>query len=100
MTKEDEQLAEELDADKDETRKLYQLFTTSVSRNEDGKASLGELMSELLRTSELFVTDEQVSDLLGCDSLSTECLAKAGERYVTFSEFVTLYRKNVALGNE
>lgn len=100
VTKEDEQLAEELDADKDETRKLYQLFTTSVSRNEDGKASLGELMSELLRTSELFVTDEQVSDLLGCDSLSTECLAKAGERYVTFSEFVTLYRKNVALGNE
>ena len=93
-------LAEEMDSDKDETRKLYQLFITSSTRNDEGKAMLSELLNELLRTSELFVTDEDVSALLGCDSLSTECMLTADEKYVTFSEFVTLYRKNVTLGKE
>merc|ERR1712238_298636 len=78
-------LAEEIDFDEDETRKLYQLFTTSPTRNEEGKAKLSELLNELLRTSELFATtDEQVSDLLGCDYWNTECKLEAEERYVTF----------------
>lgn len=93
-------LAEELDSDKGETRKLYQLFVTSSTRNDDGKAKLSELINELLRTSELFVTDERVSDLLGCDYLNKECRLEAEERYVTFSEFVTLYRRTVTLGKE
>lgn len=95
-------LAEEIDPeiDRDEARKLYKLFSTSLTINEDGKAQLSELVNELLRTSELFVTDEQVSDLLECDSLDGKCMIDAEERYVSFSEFVTLYRKNVALGKE
>jgi len=95
-------LAEELDTDMDreETSKLYKLFSTSMSVNEDGKAQLSELVNELLRTSELFVTDQQVSALLGCDSLDGQCMIGAEEQYVTFSEFVMLYRKNVALGRE
>jgi len=95
-------LAEEIDSgrDREETRKLYKLFSTSLSLNDDGKAQLSELVNELLRTSELFVTDKQVSDLLGCDSLNDKCMIDAEERHVTFSEFVTLYRRNVALGKE
>ena len=65
-----------------------------------GEAQLSELVNEFLRNSELFVTDAQVTALLGCGSLDGKCLIAADERYLTFSEFVALYRKNVALGNE
>jgi len=95
-------LAEEIDSDSDreETRKLFRLFSTSLSLDDSGRAQLSELVNELLRTSELFVTDEDVASLLECDSLDGKCLTDAEERYVTFSEFVTLYRENVALGKE
>ena len=88
-------LAEEIDLDSDpkETRKLFQLFSTSMSLNDDGEAQLSELANELLRTSEFLVTDEQVATLLGCDSLTKECSLETEEIYVTFSEFVKLYRK-------
>lgn len=88
-------LAEEIDTDKDreETRRLYKLFSTSLSVNEDGKVQLSELIDELLRTSELFVTDEQLSDILQCESMNDKCMIEAEERYVSFSEFVALYRE-------
>lgn len=94
--------ADEIDSvsDREETRKLFRLFSTSLTLNEDGEAQLSELVNELLRSSELFVTDAQVTDLLGCESLNGQCFIDADERYLTFSEFVTLYRKNVALGKE
>ena len=88
------------DGDREETRKLFKLFSTSLSLNDDGKAQLSELVNELLRTSDFFVSDKQVIDLMGCESLNEKCLADAEETYVTFSEFVTLYRKNIALGLE
>lgn len=93
---------EKIDSDKDreETKKLFKLFSTSLTLNDDGQVQLAELVNELLRTSELFVSDEQVSALLGCDSLSSECFLDAEDTYVTFSEFVSLYRKNVVLGKE
>lgn len=95
-------LAEEIDSDSDpeETRKLYRLFSTSLSLNDDGRVSLKELVDELLRTSELMATDEQITKLLGCETLNDKCLLEAEENYVTFSEFIALYRKNVVLGKQ
>ena len=88
------------DSDREETRKLFKLFSTSLTLNEDGKAQLAELVNELLRTSDLFVSDKQVCDLMGCEELNDSCFAEAEEIFVTFSEFVKLYRKNIALGKE
>mmetsp|Transcript_1681 Transcript_1681/g.3722 ORF Transcript_1681/g.3722 Transcript_1681/m.3722 type:complete len:992 (-) Transcript_1681:66-3041(-) len=100
-------LAAEMDTDRDreETRKLYKLFSTSLSLNEDGEAQLSELVNELLRTSELMVTDDQLSDLLQCNKVDDEsnlsrCMIDAEEKFVSFSEFITLYRKNIRLGKE
>jgi hypothetical protein len=95
-------LAEEIDSDsdKEETRKLFRLFSTSLSINEDGKVKLSELLDGLLRTSEMVVGDKQLTDLLGCDSLVDDPCAVKRERYISFSEFVALYRKNIMLGKE
>lgn len=96
-------LAKEIESDssdREETRKLFRLFSTSLSLNDDGQAQLSELVNELLRTSDFFVTDEQVTNLLECDTLNDKCMIDAEERYVSFSEFVALYRKNVAMGKE
>ena len=95
-----EQKKIDADGDREETRKLFKLFSTSLSLNDDGKVQLSEVVNDLLRTSDFFVSDKQVIDLMGCESLNEECLADAEETYVTFSEFVTLYRKNIALGLE
>jgi Ca2+-binding EF-hand superfamily protein len=95
-------LAEEIDSDSDreETRKLFRLFSTSLSINEDGKVKLSELVNELLRTTDSIVGDNQLTELLGCETLDDQCMVNTQERYVTFSEFVALYRKNVTLGKE
>ncbi len=95
-------LAEEIDSDSDreETRKLFKLFSTSLSINEDGKVKLSELVNELLRTTDSIVGDDQLAELLGCETLDDQCMVIKQERYVTFSEFVALYRKNVTLGKE
>ncbi len=95
-------LAEEIDSvsDREETRKLFRLFSTSLSINEDGKVKLSELVNELLRTTDSIVGDNQLTELLGCESLDDQCMVNTQERYVTFSEFVALYRKNVTLGKE
>ncbi len=95
-------LAEEIDSDSDreETRKLFRLFSTSLSINEDGKVKLSELVNELLRTTDSIVGDDQLKKLLGCETLDDPCMANTQAKYVTFSEFVSLYRKNVMLGKE
>lgn len=86
----------ESDSDPEETRKLFQLFSTSLSLNEDGKAQLSELVNEILRSSDFFITDAQVKDLLGCDSTLESCMVDAEDKYVSFSEFVMLYRKELS----
>lgn len=93
-------LAEEIDSDSDreETRKLFRLFSTSLTINEEGKVKLSELINILLQTSDSVVGDNQVKELLGCETLDDPCINK--ERYVSFSEFVGLYRKNITLGKE
>jgi Ca2+-binding EF-hand superfamily protein/Trk K+ transport system NAD-binding subunit len=96
-------LAEEIDTDGDreETRKLFRLFSTSMStRPEDGKVKLSELVQQLLRSSDMIVGDQQVADLFGCDSLDDQCANDSQERYVSFSEFINIYRTNIALGKE
>ncbi|KAL3808396.1 hypothetical protein ACHAXA_009837 [Cyclostephanos tholiformis] len=95
-------LAEEIDSDsdKEETRKLFRLFSTSLTMNEDGKVKLSELVNELLRTSDSVIGDKQLKDLLGCDSLVDDPCAVKKEGYISFSEFVALYRKNITLGKE
>lgn len=80
------------DRDKDEMRKLFKLFSTSLSMNEDGKVKLSEVMDEILRTSKGVMNDEEIAAMLGSDAASDP------DRYVTFSEFVKLYRQNMALG--
>jgi voltage-gated potassium channel Kch/Ca2+-binding EF-hand superfamily protein len=85
----------ESDSDPEETRKLFQLFSTSLSLNEDGKAQLSELVNEILRSSDFFISDEQVKELLGCDSSIESCMIDAEDKYVSFSEFVMLYRKEL-----
>lgn len=88
-------LAEEIDSDDDPelTRKLFKLFSTSLTLNDDGQAQLSELASAILRTSDFFESDQQVADLLECETLNNKCWIEADDRYVTFSEFVGLYRK-------
>jgi hypothetical protein len=95
-------LAEEIDSDSDreEIRKLFRLFSTSLSINEDGKVKMSELVNELLRTSDSIVGDHQLKELLGCETPDELCFVKDQERYVAFSEFVALYRNYVALGKE
>mmetsp|Transcript_13032 Transcript_13032/g.26424 ORF Transcript_13032/g.26424 Transcript_13032/m.26424 type:complete len:996 (+) Transcript_13032:121-3108(+) len=84
------------DSDPEETRKLFQLFSTTLSLNEDGKAPLSELVNEILRSSDFFITDAQVKELLGCDSSLESCMIDAEDKYVSFSEFVMLYRKELS----
>lgn len=84
------------DSDPEETRKLFQLFSTTLSLNEDGKAPLSELVNEILRSSDFFITDAQVKELLGCDASLESCMTDAEEKYVSFSEFVMLYRKELS----
>lgn len=84
------------DSDPEETRKLFQLFSTTISLNEDGKAPLSELVNEILRSSDFFITDAQVKELLGCDASLESCMIDAEEKYVSFSEFVMLYRKELS----
>ena len=88
------------DMDPNTTRKLFKLFSTSLTLNDDGKVQLGELVNEILRTSDIFVDDDTLRQLLGCDSLNDKCLVEAQVRYVSFSEFVTLYRQNRAMGKK
>ena len=47
-------LAEEIDSgsDREETRKLFRLFSTSLLFDDSGRAQLSELVNELLRMSE------------------------------------------------
>jgi hypothetical protein len=95
-------LAEEIDSasDREEIRKLFRLFSTSLTLNEDGQAQVSELMDELLRTSDLSVTDEQVTDLLGSEYLNDPAMLDAMKKYVSFSEFIMLYRKNILLSKK
>jgi hypothetical protein len=86
------------DSDRDDMRNLFRLFSTSLTLNEDGKVQLSELMNEILRTSKWFISDEDIKEILGCEELSSDCVDK--EKYVTFSEFVMLYRKNLMLGQK
>ena len=94
-------LAKQLDSDPpDLSRRLFRLFSTSVTLDDDGKVQLRELVNELLRTTEFSVNDEQFSDLLDCETLNEKCLTKAEERFVSFSEFVSLYKKATKIGKE
>eukprot|EP00956_Cyclotella_meneghiniana_P021791 scaffold40218_cov66-Cyclotella_meneghiniana.AAC.2 len=82
------------DNDQDEMRKLFKLFSTSLSLNDDGKVRLTELIDEILRTSKGVLNDEQIKEMMGCDSSLNECLDE--DRYVTFSEFVKLSRNLIS----
>jgi len=84
------------DSDPEETRRLFRLFSTTLTLNEDGKAPLSELVNEILRSSDFFITDAQVKELLGCDSSLESCMIDAEDKYVSFSEFVMLYRKEMS----
>lgn len=86
------------DSDRDDMRKLFRLFSTSLTLNEDGKVQLSELMNEILRTSKWFISDEDIKEILGCEEMSSDYADK--EKYVTFSEFVMLYRKNLMQGQK
>ena len=91
-------LAKQLGADPpDISRRLFRLFSTSVTLDDDGKVQLRELVDELLRTAEFSVNDEQFRELLECETLNEKCLAEAEERFVTFSEFVSLYKKATSI---
>jgi len=92
-------IADEIDSDsdRDEMRKLFKLFTTSFTLNEDGKVKLSELMNEILRTSDRVMNDDEIREMLGCDSTSSNC---DQDVYVTFSDFVKLYKQNIVLGQK
>jgi Ca2+-binding EF-hand superfamily protein len=93
-------IAEEIDSDRDknEMRKLFKLFSTSLSLNDDGKVKLSELTNEILRTSKGVMNDDDIREMLGCDSDQKDCFEQ--DRYVTFSEFVTLYKQNLLLSQK
>lgn len=95
-------LAEEIDSasDREEIRKLFRLFSTSLTLNEDGQAQVSELMNEVLRTSDLSVTDNQLTDLMGGEYLNDQAMIDEMKKYVSFSEFIMLYRKNSLLSKK
>jgi hypothetical protein len=88
------------DADPEEMKKLYKLFSTSLTLNDDGKAQLSELVNEILRSSNWFMSDDELRELLGCDSLDKDCFSNAENMYISFSEFVRLYQANRAAGKQ
>jgi len=88
------------DADPEEMKKLYKLFSTSLTLNDDGKAQLSELVNEILRSSNWFMSDDELRELLGCDSLDKDCFSNAENMYISFSEFVRLYQENRAAGKQ
>jgi len=94
-------LAKQLGTDPpDLSRRLFRLFSTSVTLDDDGKVQLRELVDELLRTAEFSVNDEQFRELLECETLNEKCLIEAEERFVSFSEFVSLYKKATSIDKE
>ena len=44
--------------------------------------------------------DDQLTVLLGCETLDDPCMVNKQAKFVTFIEFVSLYRKNATLGKE
>mmetsp|Transcript_14462 Transcript_14462/g.30950 ORF Transcript_14462/g.30950 Transcript_14462/m.30950 type:complete len:1017 (-) Transcript_14462:85-3135(-) len=86
------------DMDPETARKLYRLFSTSLTLNDEGKVQLSELLNEILRTSDIFIDDDTLGELLGCESLNDKCMIEAQTKFVSFSDFVSLYRKNRVLG--
>jgi len=68
---------------------MYELYVTSMNRDEDGKVQLAELRDELMRRRQRPVDDNTLKNWMGYEEfLSKWVTGEAEERWVTFPEFV------------
>ena len=84
-----EDLAAECGMRRETLLELYELFSTSLERNEKGQVQLAELRNELMRRRTQPMDDKTLSEWMGYDeSLSKWVTGKAETTWVTFPDFV------------
>lgn len=83
------ELAYVCDMGPDELAQLYDLFTTSPNRDEDGNVQLAELRNELMRRRTVPLDDETLKAWMGYEEfLSKWVTGDAETKWVSFPEFV------------
>ena len=83
------ELAYVCDMDPGELGQLYEMFTTSINRDDEGKVQLAELRDELLRRRSMPVDDKTLKNWMGYEEfLSKWVTGEAEVRWVSFPEFV------------
>ena len=83
------ELASECDKTPEELLELYELYMTSLERNEKGEVQLAELRNELLRRRKKPLDDKSLADWMGYDeALSKWVTGEAELKWITFPEFV------------
>ena len=83
------ELAYVCDMDPEELGQLYELYITSINRDEDGKVQLAELRDELMRHEGMPVDDQTLKNWMGYEEFLTKWVTGEAEvRWVSFPEFV------------
>ena len=82
-------LAFECNKTPEELKELYEMFSTSLDKNDRGEVNLAELRDDLLRRRSQPLDDESLARWLGYqEAVSKWATEDAEERWVTFPEFV------------
>ncbi|CAB9522355.1 regulated potassium-efflux system protein [Seminavis robusta] len=72
-----------------ELKELYDVFSTSLDKNENGEVKLAELRDELMRQRDQPLDDKSLAEWMGYEeALSKWVTGDAESRWVTFPEFV------------
>ena len=83
------ELAYLCDMDPEELGQLYEMYATSINRDNEDRVQLAELRDELMRRRNRPVDDETLKNWMGYEEfLSKWVTGEAEERWVTFPEFV------------
>lgn len=83
------ELADVCDMDPEELGQLFELYVTSINRDEEGRVQLAELRDELMRRRQRPVDDQTLKNWMGYEEfLSKWVTGEAEERWVSFPEFV------------
>ena len=82
-------LAYECEKTPEELKELYEIFSTSIEKNDRGEVQLAELRNQLLKRRNQPLDDKSLAEWMGYDeSLSKWKTGDADNTWVTFSDFV------------
>jgi Kef-type K+ transport system membrane component KefB len=83
------ELAYVCDMSPEEMAQLYELFSTSINRNENGEVQLAELRDELMRRRTTPLDDNAIKNWMGYEEFLSKWVTSDAEvKWVSFPEFV------------